>query len=127
MMSAKPESPIAYELASNQVELALVALYVFDQLREGSTLSVAELTQKALDNWEIERLSQDPDFLGKLADQLWNPLYDSRLTAADHLRIATRDLDLESSPDDEIDSILRDIVAKHGPITQDDFEQAFAS
>jgi hypothetical protein len=126
-MSEKPESAIAYELAPDQVELALVALYVFDELREGSTLSVAELTQKALASWDIERLPQKPEFLGKLADHLWNPLYESRLTAADHLRIATQDLDLASLDDKEAESIVRDIVAKHGLISRDDLEEAFAS
>jgi hypothetical protein len=36
MMSHKPKSPIAYDLVPDQVELALVALHVFDHLREGA-------------------------------------------------------------------------------------------
>ena len=118
------EKLVPIDLPTSQVELALVALYVLDHLHTGTPLPVDQLVADAQRFFAIHR-PVDLAGVGIVCDDLFNALYDARLTPADRLRIAN--IDPDTTSDDEAAAIIRDIEARYGPITPDDLDRAYAS
>jgi len=116
-------APIAYQLDQQQTELLLIALHVFDQLRDNPYTH--ELVSRARKFYRFEPLPGvvDAGDIGQLADVLFNGLFEARLTPADRLL----DYDIDGLGDADALAIVRGIEARYGPITSDDLGRALAS
>lgn len=118
------EKVLTLDLTTDQVELALVALFVLDEVANGTPLPIEPLLNRAMRFYDVRRRI-DLRRIGQLSDALFGPLYDARLTPADRLRMV--DIDPDAASDEEAFAILRDIEARYGPITPDDLDRAYAS
>lgn len=110
-----PVRTIELRLGTDIAELVLIALSALDEVLLDPKRPISEIIETARKFYDIEHL---PENLGSsinhAAAEIWDALYDHRMKPWNELMAVDIDTDLIS--DEEAQSIIRDIEARHGRI-----------